>query len=886
MTVVEVRRQPLEALAEAAARIVGSASLPEALNAVAAAALAATDADLALLRVNDEHGELAARAVAPETSALAAEVAGSRASLDELAAGEIPGPTRRAAERIRAAGVHVEPARVEGRTVGSVELVRVAAPFDAHDRVVAELVAAQLALVLRTFGTEGGSPPGARAGWLELAGEALAAGGDVRRVAQQALQIAVDATGARAGAVWRFGDDEPIATHGDLEPVRRRAAELAAEAAGAWRPATADVDPELPPGLSAVATLRLGQPAFAALQLFFDGPTAPGDGELSALTAFAARAAHALRAGERSLEVGLELERTRSLLEVVGEAISHLSLAHTLETAVERVAELLQIDQLGVYLLDRGRLLAAAGRGLAFGHEEVASRLLELMLGPLRARATLFVEADGSDAAFPRVRDALRAAGQQAALAVPLQGTDEPIGLLVAYPGARTLPESDTTLLAALAAQLAVAVQNARLHEQAKDLGETLAGVLASERQSTRQLTALYEISRSFAQSLSLDRTLDAVTSTIVEVLDVDAAVIRVPDERGDTFVPRAVHVVDSRLVEPVRTILERPQPRPPRTGEPLVLDAATAARLGGAHALLVPFLEKGSTAALLPIATPTELLAQLTLLSLDPAAPIDSETLATARTISQQAALAIDNARLYQQQKEFAETMQQSLLPRERPEIAGLDVGTVYESAAQVDVGGDVYDFLELPDGRLAVVLGDVTGHGIGATADMAMAKFVFRSLAPDHRDPGEYLAFANEVVVREIGSGKFITMTSLAAGPDGAVACASAGHPEPRLVLPDGTVEPLVCGGLALGIADSQVYETARAELPPHGAVVLYTDGVVEARRGRELFGVERLDAVLRERRGEPAQALAEAVLAACRAFAGGELADDCAVVVIRRV
>ena len=77
------------------------------------------------------------------------------------------------------------------------------------------------------------------------------------------------------------------------------------------------------------------------------------------------------------------------------------------------------------------------------------------------------------------------------------------------------------------------------------------------------------------------------------------------------------------------------------------------------------------------------------------PARQIDQDTLAAAGTIAQQAALAIDNARLYQQQKEFAETMQRSLLPREQPAIDGIEVGTVYESAAQVDVGGDVFDFM-----------------------------------------------------------------------------------------------------------------------------------------------------------------------------------------------
>jgi serine phosphatase RsbU (regulator of sigma subunit) len=483
------------------------------------------------------------------------------------------------------------------------------------------------------------------------------------------------------------------------------------------------------------------------------------------------------------------------------------------------------------------------------------------------------------------VRAALEAAGQRSAVAVPLHVQEESVGLLVAYSGDRDLGESDLGLLAALAAQLAVAVQNARLHERATELGSALADVLASEREASRQVAALYEISRSFAQTLSLDSTLAAVTETLVTEFHVDAAVIRAPDERGDQLVPRAVHVAESRLVDPVRAILERPQPRPARTYAPVLLDAAGATRLGGAHALLRPFLEKGSTAALIPISTATELLAELTIVSLDPAEPITADTLATARTIAQQAALAIDNARLYQQQKQFAETMQQSLLPRERPAVSGLDVGRIYESAAQVDVGGDVYDFLELADGRLAVVLGDVTGHGIDATADMAMAKFVFRSLAREHSEPFEFLAHANEVVVGEIAVGKFITMVYVTVDPGGEVLCASAGHPEPRLVHPDGRVEAITARGLALGIDAPQEYEQVRAELPPGGAVVLYTDGVIESRNGRELFGTERLDEVLAANAAQPAQLVADAVLAACRGFAGGDLPDDCAIVVIRR-
>jgi len=287
-----------------------------------------------------------------------------------------------------------------------------------------------------------------------------------------------------------------------------------------------------------------------------------------------------------------------------------------------------------------------------------------------------------------------------------------------------------------------------------------------------------------------------------------------------------------------------------------------------------------------IPLATQAEILGTLTLVSLDPDRPIGAEVLDVATSIAGQAALALDNARLYQQQTQFAESMQRSLLPRSSPQARGLDVGAVYASSARMDVGGDVYDFLELADGQLAVVLGDVTGHGIDAAADMAMAKFVFRSLAREHSEPGDFLRAANEVVLEEIAEGKFITMLFVTAdGKNGDLACASAGHPPPRIVRADGgPPEPLSVRGLALGIAEEQEYPAENVRLEPGDTAVLFTDGLLEARRDGELYGEERLDAALLASASLPAQELAEAVVEDCRAFAG-ELADDCAVVVVKR-
>ena len=414
---------------------------------------------------------------------------------------------------------------------------------------------------------------------------------------------------------------------------------------------------------------------------------------------------------------------------------------------------------------------------------------------------------------------------------------------------------------------------------------------LESERTAARQLRALFEISNAFARSLSLEATLEAVAKTIVDLFDIDAAAIRMPDERGRELVTRAISVGDPALADAARTILARPQPmsaplarRLLETGRPALL-SSRGARLPEADRLLEPFLEKGATAAVLPMATPGEVLGTLTLVSLDPARPLENEAVEAAMTVTAQAALAIDNARLYQQQKDFSETMQRSLLPRALPATPGLEVGHVYQSSARVDVGGDVYDLLALEDGRLAVVLGDVTGKGIQAAADMSMAKFSFRALARSYPEPSDFLAKANEVVIEEVALGKFITMLYvLVDGRAGEVACASAGHPPLRLLSPDGSVATLAPRGLALGIEPGQEYPDERVALAPGASIVLYTDGVVEARRDGDLYGEDRLDALLRRNASLAPQELAEAIVADCRSFSGGDLADDCAVVVMR--
>src|SRR5262249_20593973 len=156
-----------------------------------------------------------------------------------------------------------------------------------------------------------------------------------------------------------------------------------------------------------------------------------------------------------------------------------------------------------------------------------------------------------------------------------------------------------------------------------------------------------------------------ALARTVVDVLDLDAAVVRMPDERRDQLLPRAIEVRDPQLEDAVRAVLFQPQPFGLRTVQRLFRERLGFRVRGGDGYLrqLAPFLEKGWTAAVIPIALPTEVLASLGIFSFQPGRPLSEETIEAAEAIATQAALAIENARLYQQQKQFADTMQRSLL-------------------------------------------------------------------------------------------------------------------------------------------------------------------------------------------------------------------------------
>jgi phosphoserine phosphatase RsbU/P len=200
--------------------------------------------------------------------------------------------------------------------------------------------------------------------------------------------------------------------------------------------------------------------------------------------------------------------------------------------------------------------------------------------------------------------------------------------------------------------------------------------------------------------------------------------------------------------------------------------------------------------------------------------------------------------------------------------------------------VGGDFYDLFALEDGRVAAVIGDVCGKGVAAARHTVRLRYELRTLLEDGRPPGRVLTQFNRRVQGEFVADEYATLLLVVLDPGtGAASWSSAGHPPP--LLSGATPRTLAFGGsLPIGLFGDATYQTARFTLPPGRCLILYTDGVIEARDpDRQEFGNDGLGAAA------PAVAagagdVAESVLKQVLSHTGGHLDDDAAVLVLRRL
>jgi sigma-B regulation protein RsbU (phosphoserine phosphatase) len=233
-----------------------------------------------------------------------------------------------------------------------------------------------------------------------------------------------------------------------------------------------------------------------------------------------------------------------------------------------------------------------------------------------------------------------------------------------------------------------------------------------------------------------------------------------------------------------------------------------------------------------------------------------------------------------------LARTLQQTLIPPTPPAIPNLDVAAEYRPAGDgSEVGGDFFDVFQIGTDDWVVAIGDVCGKGVDAAVVSALARYTLRAATVQHAEPSKALRTLNDVL-RQHHTKRFCTAALLRLRQTdgnwtGAVSC--AGHPLPLLRQFNGTLRAVGKPGALLGVVDAPHLHDVQMCLLPGDTLLLYTDGVTEARSGKDFYGEERLAAAA-ARSLDSAKALTSAVLSEVLEFQAGRPRDDIAVVAIR--
>jgi PAS domain S-box-containing protein len=419
-----------------------------------------------------------------------------------------------------------------------------------------------------------------------------------------------------------------------------------------------------------------------------------------------------------------------------------------------------------------------------------------------------------------------------------------------------------------------------------------------------RRLALLAAAGPSLSASLDYEETLEGITRLLVPEL-ADWCLLDMVEENGSVNQLAAAHAEEEKedLLRRLREHRQFGDGDPGstaevlRTGQSVLLpdlpDPTFYERaLGrGEHLDIVLRLEPRSLICVPLLARGRTMGAITLVLSSRSERRYDREDLLLAEDLAYRCALAADNARLYRGRSEIARVLQRSLLPPHLPEIPGVEIGAEYLSVGEAsEVGGDFYDLINTVEDGWICAIGDVRGKGVEAASVTALARYTIRAVTLKNDRPSEVLAALNEAMLRQLPEDRFCTAACVRLEPqDGStgvgVDVSRAGHPPPLLVRPEGTVEEVGCSGRVLGVFPEAELRDTSLRLMPGEALVLYTDGVTEARSpDGDFFGEGRLRNLLSSCSGFDAGTFAGRIKDAVLDFQEGYPSDDLAVLVLR--
>jgi sigma-B regulation protein RsbU (phosphoserine phosphatase) len=414
---------------------------------------------------------------------------------------------------------------------------------------------------------------------------------------------------------------------------------------------------------------------------------------------------------------------------------------------------------------------------------------------------------------------------------------------------------------------------------------------VSSEQAEIKHLRTLVEASKLINSSIEPDALFASILAVARQELGVERGTLYFVDEKRQEIWSKVAGELGDAIRLPIgRGIAGMVA----ATGEPIVLrDVYADARFDRSHDLATGYRTRSMLCS--PIKNRAgKVVGVLQLLNKVNGTFGDAD-LRFLDAISDHMAIAMENATLHlelvekqrmERELQLGREIQSALLPEPPQDVPGTSIAS--RNIPCYEVGGDYYDFLFLPNGDLGIVIGDVSGKGVGAALIMSSVQAALRVAAPIERDPAMLASRIDSFVFAATHGRKYVTFFYGRYTPaTGALQYVNAGH-NPPFVVDEGRITTLPSTGRPIGILPGSLYETATVTLPPGATLVLYTDGLNEATStSDEELGNTRLAKLVHDAAEGDVAAMPGRVLDAITAFeAGAPTADDKTIVVLRRM
>lgn len=580
-----------------------------------------------------------------------------------------------------------------------------------------------------------------------------------------------------------------------------------------------------------------------------------------------------------SLQVGNAIQRAtllnqlqenlgplRALYQVSTAITGTLSLNKVVKLIVEQAVELLEHSACALLVLDEMgegfRLETSVGLSDELLEPALQARMARVAVERKKATA-LYLDKDPECQEFEGV---LRRAKFGGLLTVPLVARKKMVGVLNCFVApAMRFRQQEIRFLRGFANQAAIAVENARLH-----------GLV---RFKMGELGTLFEVSKAVTSTLQLDRVLEEIVRHVRDILRADACSLMLVE--ANYLVLKTAEGLDKSLHCRPIPLGEGVAGTAAKTGQPTVVldqddgsaqDFPAKVRAQGLRTILcVPVETRGRVIGLINVYyrdLMTHSPAQVNLLI----------------ALGSQAAVAIENARLYAEKQRVTELLHNALIPKEKLDFPGVMVG--HRFLPSMDLSGDYYDLIPLDQDRFFMAIADVSGKGPDAAIQALQAKHILGSYALAGYSPSASLRMLNHQIAQSSSTRQITAFCAQADLHRRVLRFACAGH-EPALFLRPGETEPslLHTDGILIGAIDDCEYAEQEIELNPGSIVLLYTDGITEARSPQgEFFGLARImQAMLQHGEGHPSK-LVNGLYQRVRKFTRENITDDFSLLAVR--